>query len=279
MSDTIKEIIYRIENLEGLLEELKYELSREKLDRSKIQDVLFKCKELLNSLKTLCKRYSDETQLTSIIRFLNLAQRVQSQGDTVSVEELFSIFTTPKISVGDIENLSSYISTLLTLFTHASEKLSDEYYREKLYVVVPKIKELVESIAVSVGATPGTLPKLGKLASLTPAWDFGENWIVAIAYLQALEVVINKLVKEPNVEVPKETRFKDRFKAIIEKLRDKAVELAELEERLPQVFWDLRHKVVHEGYEPNKDELNTIISWTLQILEKLKTLKTGSLSN
>ena len=192
---------------------------------------------------------------------------------------MFSIFTPPEISVSGIENLSLYIGTLLTLFTYASEKLSDEHYREKLYEVVPKIKELVEGIAVSVGATSGTLPKLGRLVSLTSAWGFGENWIVAIAYLQALEVVINKLVKELNVEVPKETGFKDRFKTIIEKLRDKAVELAKLEEQFPQVFWDLRHKVVHAGYEPNKDELDTIVSWTLQILKKLEILKTSSSSN
>ena len=51
--------------MEELLEELKYELSREKLDRSKIQDILFKCKELLDSLKTLSKRYSNGMQLTS----------------------------------------------------------------------------------------------------------------------------------------------------------------------------------------------------------------------
>ena len=77
--------------MEELLEELKYELSREKLDRSKIQDILFKCKELLDSLKTLSKRYSNGMQLTSFFRFLNLAQRAQSQGGTASAEELFSI--------------------------------------------------------------------------------------------------------------------------------------------------------------------------------------------
>ncbi len=273
LNSTVEEIVYKIENLEELLEILKYELGKERLNRNSVQDILFKCKELLDSLKTLSKRYDDETQSKSFIHFLNLAQRAQSQGVTMSAEELFSILVTPKLPVNDIESLSSYISTLLTLFTHASDKLSDEYYREKLYEVVPKIKELVESIAVSVGTTPGILPKLGRLVPLTSSWGFSENWIVAVAYLQALEVVINKLVKELNIEIPKEAAFKDKFKAVIEKLHDRAVELAKLEEQLPQVFWELRHKVVHAGYEPRKDELNTIISWTIQILKKLKTLK------
>ena len=276
MNSIAKEIAYRVESLEVLLEKLRYELSREKLDRGKIQNILFEFKELLDSLKVLCKRYSDEAELAILTRFFDLAQKVQSRGGTVSAEELFSIFTAPKLPVKDIENLSSYISTLLALFTHASEKLSSEYYREKLYEVVPKIKELLENIAMSVGAELGTLTKLGKLVSLTSAWGFGENWIVAAAYLQALEVVINKLVDNLNIEVPKGAGFKDKFKAVMEKLRDKDVELSKLEEQLPQVFWDLRHKVVHAGYEPNREELNTITLWTLQILKKLEYLKTSS---
>ena len=279
LSSTVEEIVYKVETLEELLEKLKYELSREKLNRSRVQDTLFKCKELLDSLKILSKRYNDETQSKLFIQFLNLAQRAQSRGGAVSAEEVFSIFATPKLPVNDIESLSSYISTLLTLFTHASDKLSDEYYREKLYEVAPKIKELVEGIAVSVGTTPGTLSRLGRLVSLTSSWSFSENWIVAVVYLQALEVIVNKLVKELNIEVPKEAGFKDKFKAVIEKLRDKAVELAKLEEQLPQVFWELRHKVVHAGYEPRKDELNTIISWTLQILKKFESLKRVVLLN
>jgi len=120
-------------------------------------------------------------QSTSVIRFLGLAQKTQSQRGAISAEELFSIFTTPKLPVNDIESLSSYISTLLTLFTHASEKPSDEYYQEKLYEVIPKTKALIKSMAMSVGAELGVLPKLGKLISLTSTWGFGENWVVAMA--------------------------------------------------------------------------------------------------
>lgn len=86
-------------------------------------------------------------------------------------------------------------------------------------------------------------------------------------------MVINELAKSLDIEIPKGGGFKEKFKAVTEKLSDKDVKLAKLEVQLPQVFWDLRHKVVHAGYEPNNEELNTIISWTLQILKKLEVLK------
>lgn len=286
LSSTAKEIVYKLENLKELLEDLKHELSKVSLDRNRIQNLLFGIKELLDSLKILLKRYSDEVQSTAVIRFLNLAQKAQSQKGAMTIEDLrdlISIFNTPKLPIGDVESLSSHIGMLLTLFTHASDKLSDEYYREKLYEVVPKIEAHIEHVSASIGAEAelGALPKLGRLISSTTTWGFGENWVVAIAYLQALEVVVNKLVKELGIQVKEEAEFKGKeeagfkrkFRALVEALKDKAVELARLEEQLPQLFWDLRHKVVHAGYEPNNTELNTIITWTLQILEKFKNLK------
>ena len=265
-----KEIVYRIEKLEGLLEALRRELNREKINRDRIQNMLFKTKELLDSLRILSKRHKDVTDSTIFARFINLAQKAQSQKGSVSVEELFNIFASPKLPIGDIESLSSYIGTILTLFTHASDKLNDEYYREKLYEVIPKIKALAEGIAASIGgAELGALPKLGRLLTLTTKWEFGEKWAVAMAYLQALEVIINKLIKDYSIQVEEKAGFKMKFQAVVKVLKDKAVELAELEKQLPPVFWDLRHKVVHAGYEPSNEELDTIITWTLQILEKV----------
>ena len=276
LDSVAKQIAYKVESLKGLLERLKRELSKEKLDRNGIEDILSEIKGLLGSLKILSKRYENGMQSTTFMRFLSLAQQSQrgARPPEELLKELFSIFAVPKLPVDDIEDLSWRISALLTLFTHASEKLSDGYYREKLYEVVPKIKGLADGIAVSIGAELGTLPKLGRLASLTSSWGFGENWAVATAYLQALEVVVNKLMEGLEIEMKeKEKEFKGKFKALIEKLRDKGVELAKLEEQLPPLFWDLRHKVVHAGYEPSEEELNTIVSWTLQILEKLEVLK------
>jgi len=48
--------------------------------------------------------------------------------------------------------------------------------------------------------------------------------------------------------------------------------LAKFEEKLSNVFWDLRNKIVHAGYEPTDDELSTITTWILQLLEKFSAL-------
>jgi len=47
---------------------------------------------------------------------------------------------TSKLPIEDIEGLINHISKLLTLFTHAHDKLSNEYYCEKLYEIIPKIE-------------------------------------------------------------------------------------------------------------------------------------------
>lgn len=91
-----------------------------------------------------------------------------------------------------------------------------------------------------------------------------------------MEIIVNKLIKRLDVKISENAGFKDRFKAVAGSLKSKDVRLAELEEKLPPIFWDVRNKVVHDGYEPNAEELNTIITWVSQVLEKLRALDIGA---
>jgi hypothetical protein len=204
--------------------------------------------------------------------FLRLGQQTQIQKEDV----ILNIFksATLKLPIEDIEGLITHISILLTLFTHAHEKLSNEYYREKLYEIVPKIEGLLNNVKVSLKVEVGVLPKLGSLIYKVAPWDFGEKWIVAIAYLQAFEIIINILAEYFNIEIKDGKGFKDKFKAVIKELSSAKgqIELVKLEEKIPEIFWDIRNKVVHRGYEPSKEELDTIIFWTSQLLEKFRTL-------
>ncbi|ADM27565.1 hypothetical protein Igag_0735 [Ignisphaera aggregans DSM 17230] len=261
------EIAYRLHYIETLFKELSIVLNKEKLDKQSVHNILFEIRNSIGTLKLLLKKYDDDIKVDAFAKLLSLNTKSQAVSSTQQLEELMKIFKVPKIPTDDIENLCFHIDMLLTLFAHASDKLGDEYYREKLYELIPKIKAFVEHVLHIVGAD--TLSSLAKLIALTNHWNFGERWLIAVAYLQALEIIINKLIENQNIEIPENAGFKEKFKAIMEHLRDKDIELVKLEEKLPPVLWELRNKIVHAGYEPSEDELNTIMTWTYNIISKL----------
>jgi predicted secreted protein len=267
-----KELAYNLEYLEDVIKDFKIELSKDTINKNKVQDLLFKTKELLENLRILTKKYNDEMVWNILFSLLRLGQQTQIQKEDV----ILNIFksATLKLPIEDIEGLITHTSILLTLFTHAHEKLSNEYYREKLYEIVPKIEGLLNNVKVSLKVEVGVLPKLGSLIYKVAPWNFGEKWIVAIAYLQAFEIIINILAEYFNIEIKDGKGFKDKFKAVIKELSSARgqIELVKLEEKIPEIFWDIRNKVVHGGYEPSKEELDTIMFWTSQLLEKFRTL-------
>jgi len=265
-----KGITYQLKYLKAKIQDLKIELRKEGLDKQKIHNLLFEVKNLVGVIKSLFKRYNNEIHFYMFYELLNLAQRPQGQPFTLTPGDFIKIFNLPKFPIEEVENISFQISMLLTLFSHASDKLSNEYYREKLFELIPKVEEIVESALNALGTN--ALSELGNLFAITSKWGFGENWAVAMNYLQTLEIVINKLLEKFGIKSSENMNFKEKFKNVIEKLRDSDVELAKLEEQLPSVFWDLRNKIVHAGYEPTDDELSTITTWILQLLEKFRAL-------
>jgi predicted secreted protein len=270
-----KELAYNLEYLEDVIKDFKIEVSKDTINKNKVQDLLFKTKELLENLRILTKKYNDEMVWNILFSFLKLGQQTQIQKEEV----ILNIFksATLKLPIEDIEGLITHISILLTLFTHAREELSNEYYLEKLYEIIPKIEGLLNNVKVSLKVEVGVLPKLGSLTYKVSSWNFGERWIVAIAYLQAFEIIINNLAKDLGIEIKDDKGFKDKFKAVIKELSSKReqIELVKLEEKIPEIFWDIRNKVVHGGYEPSKEELDTITFWTSQLIEKFRTLKSN----
>jgi len=264
----VTEIAYRLRYIEAVIKELKLSLGRERLDKQHVHTLLFEIRSALGVLVPMLERYNNAIQWEALVRSMKLVA-TKSTTSSTQFDELIRALQVPRIPTKDVENLSFHIDVLLALFTHASDKLSEEYYREKLYDLIPKVEAFVESVLNVVGSD--RLSNLGRLIALTSRWGFGERWMVALAYLQALEVMVNKIVKEQNIKVPENAEFKERFRTVLEYLRNKNVELAKLDEKLPPVFWELRNKVVHAGYEPTEDELDTIVTWTFNIMLKLSS--------
>jgi hypothetical protein len=55
-----KELAYNLEYLEDVIKDFKIELSKDTINKNKVQDLLFKTKELLENLRILTKKYNDE---------------------------------------------------------------------------------------------------------------------------------------------------------------------------------------------------------------------------
>ncbi|MEM0011022.1 MAG: hypothetical protein QW612_05635 [Candidatus Bathyarchaeia archaeon] len=262
--NVISEIGYCLNRLDTIVKRLKAELFKSSLNKDEIHRLLAECKGDLDRLAVLAKYYNDASFLNQFFKLSAVGQKAHEQIDFKTFfEELLNL---PKINVDEVSSLSSYLETLLILFTHAFSKLGDEYYREKLYALIPKIESLIERISIASGRSIGA--RLGAILGLTSTWGLGENWATSIIYLQALEIAINKTLERLNVKA--EGGFKDKFKKLVEEINDP--KFLELEKILPAPFWDLRNKVVHEGYEPSNEELDTIVEWTSRILEKLRTI-------
>jgi len=118
---------------------------------------------------------------------------------------------------------------------------------------------------------------LKHLASLIEKHKFDSNWIVAVAYLAAMEIAVNKKIGELRVSVKSEDskdHFKNRVDALLKELEKRGVQLGELEKLLPPVFWNLRNKVIHVGYTPSDEELQIVVTTVDKFLEKLGGLRT-----
>jgi len=275
MSIYKNEIGYSLEELKSVLRILESELRKKNLEKDKLRDLLLNIGGLIASLRVLIDGYKKEMDYLAMSKLSNLTSQNLQESEkggqiNFSLKDLFDIFRYPSFPIDQLDMLEYYISNLHILFLHASDKLSDEYYREKLYNVVVKVRAIVDQVSMMIGNEITVLSRLGGLVPFIALKGFGENWIVAVSYLQSLEIAINKSIKRLGIELKGSFGFKDKFKLVFNKLEEDSKDIARLEEKLPPIFWELRNKVVHSGYEPNEKELNTIITWTIQLLQRLE---------
>ena len=186
---------------------------------------------------------------------------------------------TYEVPLDSVGNVAERIAALLP-FVGECRADFEALCREKVYEVVSRVEAVLENVSSRLGGYAMPLAKLGRLKPLIAELSLDESWMTAIVYLQSLEIAVNKLIKELGVQVDDRAPFKTKFKTLIEWLseKNKIRELAILEKRLPEIFWDLRNKVVHAGYSPKEDELNTITKWTTKIIEKLLEARSKTLA-
>jgi len=110
------------------------------------------------------------------------------------------------------------------------------------------------------------LPLISELISRFP--PFTESWAIATVYLSAMEVAVKRALRKRGVEVARE--FRENVRNLINVLRSEGVEVQGLEELLPSTFWEMRNRVVHEGYSPSYEELKVIVEYVKKFIEKVE---------
>jgi len=263
-SRTLLKVSWELGKLKGLVKSLKVVISKPEIERNLLRTELQEILMSLESLRTYLKHYIDEVQMDSFINFMASASQAQQQKVQLSLQDLLKLLSTPKIPENEIESLFSTLNATLMLLDYAKD-LPDGYFKEKVGGIISKLSSLLASIESSLGISLHEAVKISELLGIVDRWGMSERWAVAACYLTALEIVVNKKLKELGIE--SSDKFKEKFRQLVKALSEKGVDVGELEKKLPEVFWELRNKVIHEGYEPKEDELNTIVEWTMKIIE------------
>jgi len=266
--ETSIKVLWELNKLRGLLRSLEITISKIEIDKSLLRSNLQKVLVSLEGLRSYLKHYADEKQMSSFLEFLTLASQVQQQ--KLSPQDLFKLFNAPKVPENEIESICSTVNATLMLLDHAKD-LPGDYFREKVgSIIIPKLSSLLASIEAGFKEPLHEVVKISKLLGIANRWGMSERWAVATCYLTALEIIVNKKLKELGVQHEQlGSTFKDRFRQLVQALSNKGISIGELEKRLPEAFWELRNKVIHGGYEPNEDELSTIVEWTIKIIEAI----------
>jgi len=110
------------------------------------------------------------------------------------------------------------------------------------------------------------LQLISELISEFPS--FTESRAVAVVYLSAMEIAVKRALMVRGMEVKE--RFEENVEKLIDALRSKDEEVKRLKELLPPVFWEIRNRVMHEGYSPSNEELEMIVKYVKRFMRKIE---------
>lgn len=163
--------------------------------------------------------------------------------------------------------LESDISSILYKLDDPAH-YDDKTVKDELAKLIEKLEIGLTTIEVKSGIRKYGLQKIVEFTSTFPV--FTENWAVAACYLSALEIAVNK--KLENLGLSLDAGFKEKYGKLLEELKKKEIEVSELERKLPEIFWSIRHKVIHGGYAPSIEELELITTYIDRVLKTLVRL-------
>ena len=252
-------VLVEIGKIKGNLRELWDCTKAEDLERNKCLNIIHEIDKSLNNIVNLWKIIVTQ-RLTEVEpeRLLIAEGITKAFGGKTILDSLAQGLSTVERML-----LPSSLSSLI----HSLE--NPQYYDEKS--VKTSIRGFCKELEMKIVIIEDELGKnselllLAEFTSLFPS--FTQNWSVATVYLTAMEISVKKKLAGKGEKV-KDT-FKENFRQLIACLKEDKIEISELEKALPSLFWDIRNKVIHEGYSPTDEELKLIREYIVKLLEKL----------
>ncbi|MCD6188956.1 MAG: hypothetical protein J7J97_01990, partial [Thermococcus sp.] len=167
-------------------------------------------------------------------------------------------------------SLQTDISNLRT-FLQRENIYGQEYIKRQIQYFVDKIEALLVKIKPE-----GFIPRLNEFITKHP--QFSENWAVAMCYLGAMKVALNRFLDKFNVNLEElgvnkhgnDYTFSDKYYGFVKYMKHHGIYLPKLEAELPRIFYKIRNKVVHEGYSPNDRDLEFIIEYSERIVDLIE---------
>jgi hypothetical protein len=128
---------------------------------------------------------------------------------------------------------------------------------------------MFEKLAMGINIDP--IGGLGWISNLleTNKLSLDERWAAATCYLTAMEIAVNRAVKQLKVADSPNDEFGSRYNKVLEVMKERGKPLTGLKKQLPQVFWKLRNDVIHTGYSPTAQELEMVTLWVKEMLHSL----------
>ena len=250
---SLENINVEVSRVKGSTERLEMEMKKEKLNRISCRAFLVELKTSLERLRYYfvkeCKSYLQKIRPSDLLETLVLA------------------WATPKIEQAIDSKLSSLISNVDSGIHQLDnpDYYKDENVRNTITNLSFSLDSFLTALSDSLSLPLTGISRIAELIAMKPV-GLDENWATAICYLSTMEIVVNKKRHELQLENEKKD-FAEKFGELLKASENRGIKMSELEKELPQAFWRIRHKVVHAGYCPKRDELELIIGWVKKIIK------------
>jgi len=250
---SLQNIAAEMGKVKGAIERLKIEMAQDKVNRNSCRSFLV---ELKTSLERLRYYFAKES-----------ASYLQKIKPSSFLESLLLAWMTPNIDQAINNKFNSFISNVDSAIyqTDNPSYSNDATVRNTITNLSFTLDSFLVALSDSLSLPLTGLSRITELIALKPV-GLDENWAVAICYLSTMEIVVNKKREELQLENEKKD-FAEKFGELLKASEKRGIKMGELEKELPQAFWRIRHKVVHAGYCPTREELELIIDWVQKVIK------------
>lgn len=238
----------------GILARIRKQMEAKSLPRGPLKSALLEFEETLERVKI-----RGSLLMTSVLKTIPSTYTDPSTGRTFHSFQIIGFF-------GEFVDSEKKRAQKISELLDARDK-DDSEIRLALDKFLRPMEQLItwlQELAFH-GMTGSEL--ISELIGRGPA-GLTENWAAAVCYLSSMEVLVNRKFAEMNLQIdPKEARsFRSRFGKVFDALKQQGFEVSELDLLLRDAFWELRARIIHNGYSPTHDELEHITKWVKRVL-------------